>query len=447
MHARPPAGLLFALTSRIDADLPRAATVAGGIPILIRQIRQFRALGIDHITVLATHQANSLKSAAEAESRRSGIRLDWTHAVEAIGVLGRDRDLLVLDEALLIDERLLEAFHEAACSHDPHAGALLAQWSGRGGTSGGVAHVPAGMLDPARLCDAPAGPPRDTRMLAAATLGTVSRFDFSAIDTYAPARRRRVPMVWGRLDSARDGRAATATLLASAQKGCLDWPARFIHPPIENLLTRLLLPTPITPNMLSLLIFLLGLLAAWLIATGQHWIGFGLALAIGPLDGVDGKLARTRHEFSRWGDLEHVGDKIVEYLWYVAMAIWFGAAWAWATAALIVLFAFAEALQGEIYRRLTGRQLDDTGPIERRFRLVSGRRNTFMWALLPFAAAEALHIGFVTIAAYAVLTFFFMQWRFFVRLSTQFRENPEAISQNVAKTAYTFLPARTQPAE
>lgn len=447
MHARPPAGLLFALTSRIDVDLPRAATVAGGIPILIRQIRQFRALGIDHITVLASHEANSLKAVAQTEARRRKIQLDWTDAAEAIGVLGRDRDLLVLDEALLIDERLLEAFHDAAGSHDPRAGALLAQWSGRRGTSGGVAYVAAGMLDPARLCDAPAGPPRDTRMLAAAALGIVSRFDFSAIDTYAPARRRRVPMVWGRLDSRRDGHAATATLLASAQKGCLDWPARFIHPPIENLLTRLLLPTPITPNILSLGIFILGLYVAWLFAAGQAWPALLLALVIGPLDGVDGKLARTRHEFSRWGDLEHIGDKIVEYLWFAGIAAWIGTAWAWAIAAVIVFFALAEALQGEIFHRLTGRQLDDAGELERAFRLVSGRRNTFMWTLVPFGLAQAWHAGFIMIAIYAVITFFFTQLRSFVRLSTQFREDPQAAERNAARTSYAFMPAKTQPAE
>jgi phosphatidylglycerophosphate synthase len=199
--------------------------------------------------------------------------------------------------------------------------------------------------------------------------------------------------------------------------------------------------------MLSLGIFVLGLYVAWLFAEGQVWPALLIALAIGPLDGVDGKLARTRHEFSRWGDLEHIGDKIVEYLWYAGIAAWIGTAWAWAVAALIVFFALAEALQGEIFRRLTGRQLDDAGETERAFRLVSGRRNTFMWTLVPFGLAQAWQTGFVVIAVYAVITFFFTQLRSFARLSTQFHEDPGAAERNAARTAYAFMPARTQPAE
>src|SRR3546814_9087248 len=49
------------------------------------------------------------------------------------------------------------------------------------------------------------------------------------------------------------------------------------------------------------------------LATGWLWTGLLLMLFLGPLDGVDGKLARTRLQYSRWGDLEHVADKIVEY--------------------------------------------------------------------------------------------------------------------------------------
>ena len=198
--------------------------------------------------------------------------------------------------------------------------------------------------------------------------------------------------------------------------------------------------------MVSAFVFLLGLGAAYAFAMGWLWTGLILALLIGPLDGVDGKLARTRMEFSRWGDLEHVADKIVEYLWYICLALAFDAQWAWAVAALIICFALAEAMQGEFFRRCTGQQLDDVGRIERRFRLISGRRNTFFWTLLPFALLDAWHIGYVTIAAYAVLTFFFMQWRFFVRLAAFGRRHSPVIDQSFAATAYAFLPGQQRSA-
>jgi 1L-myo-inositol 1-phosphate cytidylyltransferase / CDP-L-myo-inositol myo-inositolphosphotransferase len=58
-----------------------------------------------------------------------------------------------------------------------------------------------------------------------------------------------------------------------------------------------------------------------------------------------------------------------------------------------------------------GRQLDDWGPFERRFRLIGGRRNTFFWSLLPFAAFGAWWPGFLFILAYAGITTAVTQWR------------------------------------
>jgi phosphatidylglycerophosphate synthase len=406
-----------------------------------------RGLGVSEILILADQGLGQVETRVMQAARRSGIRLGWITSTEALANIVRERALLVLDEALLIDERLLEAFDDAAGLQDFSAGPLFAHWSGRRAAQGGVAYFPTDSLDREKLAAAGLRLPRNSRALAAFARSDSARFDFSAVDTYSPSRRRKVPMLWHPLATASDAREATSELLAGAQKGCLDWPARFVHPPVENLLTRLLLPTPITPNILSAGIFLLGLWAAWLFATGQTWLALILALAIGPLDGVDGKLARTRHEFSRWGDLEHVGDKIVEYLWFAGIAAWIAAAWAWAVAALIAFFALAEALQGEIFRRLTGRQLDDSGPIERRFRLISGRRNTFMWSLVPFGLAGAWQAGFIMIAVYALATFFFMQWRLYVRLSSQFSEDPGAVERHVARTAYAFLPDKPQPAE
>lgn len=446
MHARSPVGLLFAQSSRTDGPGLRAGLVAGGIPVILRQVRQFQALGIDEILILAAKDEAGVEARVLAEARRSGLSIAWSVDPQVIVAHGRERALLALDEALVIDERLLDAFNEAAGLEDS-ANALVAQWSGRGGIDGGLAFVPAGMIDPARIAALRPHQRWSARLLAEATGQPPARFDLSAIDTYSAPRRRRVPMVWCHLGDGGAARAATGELLAAAQKGCLDWPARFLHPPVENLLTRLLLPTPVTPNMLSVGIFLLGLYTAWLFASGAVWLALALALLIGPLDGVDGKLARTRYEFSPWGDLEHVGDKIVEYLWYLGIAAWLDTGWAWAVAALIVLFALAEALQGEIFRRLAGTQLDDAGPVERRFRLISGRRNTFLWTLVPFALADAWAAGFIVIAVYAVVTFFFVQWRFFVRLSTQFREDPAAIERNVARTGYAFMPEKIQPAE
>ena len=282
-----------------------------------------------------------------------------------------------------------------------------------------------------------------TLLRAALAEPTIGRLDLAGLDLYAPARRRQVPLTWSLPTTAEDTAATTATLLAAAQKGCLDWPARWLHPPVENALVRLLLPTPLTPNLVTLFIAALSLIAGVAFACGWLWTGLIIALVCGPLDGVDGKLARTRLEYSRYGDLEHVLDKIAEYGWYLALAGHFAArgnTGAWAVAALIVLFALAEALAGEFFRRFTGAQLDDAGPFERRFRLVSGRRNTFFWTLVPFAIADAWYAGFVAVAAYAVVTFAVMQYSLYRRLAEYGSRHSVVVAANFQRTAYGFLP-------
>ncbi|MFM5950325.1 MAG: CDP-alcohol phosphatidyltransferase family protein [Novosphingobium sp.] len=326
--------------------------------------------------------------------------------------------VLVIEAGLVVDERLVAAFLDAAARRGMGTPPLVAL--GPDGAVGGLAWLPDG----------------GRNFAWTAILAQAEPVDLADVDNYSPERRRKVPLIWERPTDRADARRVAGQLLAAAQKGCLDWPARFIHPPIENTFVRLLLPSPITPNMISVLAFLLGLYAAWCFAAGSLWTGLLLALVVGPIDGIDGKLARTRVEFSPWGDLEHVADKVVEYLWFAGLAAAIGTGWAWALAALIVVTALAEAVQGEFYRRLTGSQLDDAGRFERAYRLISGRRNTFFWCLIPFAWFGAWGAGLVMIAVYAAANFFVMQGRFFIRLAEYGRANSAAIATNLDATAY-----------
>lgn len=372
-----------------DQDLPAPLAIRiAGITIAERQRRQLLRLGADSVT-----------------------------EYERGGGLGRG-PVLLIEAGLIADERLITAFLYEAQTRSWSHRALVA--IGPDGEVGGLAWLPSGSMG------------ADWEQLRR----DADCFDLSGVDTYSPERRRDVPLIWQRPHDADSASKAAGELLAAAQKGCLDWPARFIHPPIENAVVRLLWPTPVTPNFMSIVAFLLGLYAAWSFATGALWTGLLIALAVGPIDGIDGKLARSRLEFSPWGDLEHVGDKIVEYAWFAGLAAALGTGTAWALAALIVCTALAEALLGEFYRRLTGTQLDDAGRFERAYRLVSGRRNTFFWSLLPFAWLDAWGAGLVAIAVYATVNFFIMLWRFFVRLAEYGRAHSAAIARNLDATAY-----------
>lgn len=376
----------------------------------------FRALILPDQTLPAPFAGRVAGITIAQRQRRQLLRLGAESVHE--GENPRRGPVLLIEAGLIADERLLAAFLAEVQSRSWSCGPAVAV--GPDGTPGGLAWLPAGLAAP------------DWAQIRR----EAEPVDLSGVDTYSPERRRRVPLLWQRPEDAASARKAASALLAAAQKGCLDWPARFVHPPIENAAVRLLWPTPVTPNMISVLAFLLGLYAAWCFATGALWTGLLIALAVGPIDGIDGKLARSRMEFSPWGDLEHVGDKIVEYAWFAGIAAALGTGTAWALAALIVCTALAEALLGEFYRRMTGAQLDDAGPFERTYRLVSGRRNTFFWSLLPFAWFDAWHAGLVAIAVYAAVNFFIMLWRFFVRLAEYGRAHSAAIARNLDATAY-----------
>src|SRR3546814_11622526 len=105
-------------------------------------------------------------------------------------------------------------------------------------------------------------------LLRTAVQSGAARMPWDDVPLYVPNRRREVPLVLEMPRNRAEAAACGDALLAQAQKGCLDWPARFIHPPIENMMVRLLLPTPITPNMVTLITAVVGFASLAAFATG-----------------------------------------------------------------------------------------------------------------------------------------------------------------------------------
>ncbi|HEY5944495.1 MAG TPA: CDP-alcohol phosphatidyltransferase family protein [Kofleriaceae bacterium] len=99
---------------------------------------------------------------------------------------------------------------------------------------------------------------------------------------------------------------------------------RHIYRPLSRPLTRLLLHTPITPNQISYVVGLLGLLGCWLTAQpGQNALVWGAATIFfaGVLDGCDGEIARLRlisSPFGAW--LDTVVDEITTTGYFIGIA-------------------------------------------------------------------------------------------------------------------------------
>lgn len=467
---------LIFVDNTVDSDerAPRALLKVAGLTLLERQLRQLRDVGVTDVR-LVSRQFPELLHGLVGGFRKVPVEIkviDANMPADAATLGAAEDHILVLEDGVLIDDRVIAAVlgtgSDAAIAVFPPRAVVYGQGAGVKVDVGGAgarasasasagfeagdgqlfascALVPGSILsDLSGLSDllTPDMPAEPLVALLALALEKADpeSIDISRIETYIPARRRKVPLLWRPVTAPAECHRATRVLLGMAQKGVLDWPARWVHPIFEDMTVAALVHTPVTPNMITLLTALLGAGIAYLFATGNMGLALAGALIVGVLDGVDGKLARVKRLTSKIGEMEHLVDKLVEYSWYFAIA-WYlagssGDGTGWALALVIVGFAWAETVQGELFRRLTLKQLDDAGPFERGFRLIGARRNTLMWTLIPFALTEQWLIGFWVAAIYTLVTFFVAQWRFIVRIRDYAFSSGSSIADNIKKTEY-----------
>ena len=229
------------------------------------------------------------------------------------------------------------------------------------------------------------------------------------LDAYIPNLRRTLRPYWTHTRDAGDRERAASLLLDATQKGVLDFPARFLHPPPENFLVRLLSRTPITPNQITVLTGVIGFAAAGLFAIGSYAPALATALLVNVLDGVDGKLARVKLLASRFGDrLDHILDVLFEFSWYLGLG--WGLSGGDPSGTLFLLgvglmgvMLGSRAMSG-VYKRISGRQIHDHRAFDRGFRLVAGRRNIYIVILVAGALLGNLSATFLFCFAWSVVT-------------------------------------------
>ncbi|ETX08266.1 MAG: hypothetical protein ETSY2_06405 [Candidatus Entotheonella gemina] len=241
--------------------------------------------------------------------------------------------------------------------------------------------------------------------------GAAEPIDLMSLPTYVPDMRRDLAYYWHPIRRREDAQHGKQILLKAAQKGSLDWPAKFIHPRIESWIVQQICTWPITPNQVTLICNILAYFAAYHFAFGRPGWAIVAALCVGVLDGVDGRLARVKQLTSKFGGfIEHTGDAIYEYTWHFAIA--YGLASAgygtvpYMLACAIIGADMAEKVCMHIFERRQGLSLDDYSAFDRGFRLIVARRNTLMWTLIPFVVFNALYVGYWVLAIYALITLF-----------------------------------------
>jgi 1L-myo-inositol 1-phosphate cytidylyltransferase / CDP-L-myo-inositol myo-inositolphosphotransferase len=403
----------------IVADAPEALTNLCGISLLERMRRVAIQLGFDEAIILsnsvktvATHMANESWRRADVSvtfRERTGANVtvgDILEHLPELSVASNGR-VLVVFAGFYCDERLLRSLADAQTNSvlvDSDPPSIIAPLLENSDT------------DPSEpLCAALVTSEWLSRKNRAGILvdeitsdtmaGRIARVDAARQQAYVQSMRRRVRPVFFAAPSL-DRRPLAERLLRDAtQKGVLDFPA-IVHAPIEKWLVSHLCRTTITPNQITLGTAVLGLCVTLLYACGYLWAGVLLALVIGVLDGVDGKLARLKAQTTNLGKKEHDLDYFIETLWWAALAYHFHATGqiGYAYVIFFAFFAFhrLERMAIRAVQRRTGRNLDDFAPFDRLVRIIAGRRNTYTWLFTFFLVIGAPATGFISVCLWGM---------------------------------------------
>lgn len=142
---------------------------------------------------------------------------------------------------------------------------------------------------------------------------------------------------WLDIDTERERQEAERLLLERLGRPRDGVISKYFNRPISTRFSRWLVRTPLTPNQISFSAFLLGALAAFLFATGQHPVlvaGGVLAQVSSILDGCDGEVARLREEGSSYGAwfdavLDRMADALLIFGMTYGLYATLKAPWPW----------------------------------------------------------------------------------------------------------------------
>ena len=405
----------------IVADSPEALTELGGISLLERMRRIALRLGFREAMILsnsvkavAAHVANQSWRGADVSitfRERTGAKVtvgDLQNCLDALRVAADGRILMIFAD-FYCDERLLRSLARA------HTDSIL------------IDSDPPPMITPLlKTSDTDS-----SRLLCAALLSSewlsrknragilveevisdtmasrIARVDAALQQAYVGSMRRSVRPVFFPAPSIASRPLAERLLRDATQKGVLDFPA-LVHAPIEKWLVSHLCRTTITPNQITLGTGVLGLGVTLLYACGYLWAGVLLALVIGVLDGIDGKLARLKVQTTRLGKKEHDLDYLIETSWWMALAYHFHTTGQIRYAYLIFIAFFAfnrlERVAKKSAQRRIGRTLDDFAPFDRLVRIVAGRRNIYTWLFAFFLLIGAPATGFIWLCFWGMVS-------------------------------------------
>ena len=376
----------------LNADDSGAWERVGGIPLVARSLFHLKKLGIKKVILLlrTDHLPEDLRrwqAGLELRVLKAGQDLPAT----ILSIPDRGEYFFYIDAAHLIDPRLLRALLNVSKT------TLLCMDS----SDAEKEVIRAGFLRR-----------EDLQTWSSQGKGPMIRRSVSLlpgdIDSFSPEIRGPLPPYFMEVRSKKNATEATGVVIRSQQKQVMDLPAQFIDPPFENALTRFLCTTPVTPNMVTLSGVIVAVGTAWLFWHGNFLGGALCAFVVEILDGVDGKLARTRLRFTTLGHYEDVIDYFYENSWYVALSVGLSAVTSSylprILAGLLILSDTADNVFYTLSSRWYGKSIDLFSRFDGAFRRIAGRRNIYTFIfIIGFSLGFPLQT-FAFVAVWAALT-------------------------------------------
>ena len=390
-------------TAWIDATRPAACWQLWGMSLVERQLRQLALRGTARVHV------------AVGGNGAPGIRADFVsrydldirfHRVSGVAGLGPSLEavespLLLLEGDGVYDDRVLDHLLAAGPGNSVTGGGLCAAWA----DSGLAAEL-------ARGLPAEGGVPGTALWKAVSEQTRVT--DAAELDSYVPELRLTMAPVMVRLERPAQLREVERLMYRRTFKGVIDIVASrgYYHP--VRWITRLLAPTAVSPNSVTVLSIAAIWLAVPCFALGIPGAGTALAWAGVIADSVDGKLARLTLNLSdRMGAVEHFSAVPALGLWLAAFGGWVSG-WelltasgpAVATWVLLACFALDKGVSGG-FRRLTGREIFDYRRGDALFHPFAARRNILLLMMTLGVAADAAAAALAAMSAWMAATFLF----------------------------------------
>ncbi len=364
----------------------------GGVPLVARALFHLRQLGMDRVVLLLQVEGTT----EDLKAWQGNLRIEPLWVTEDIpttllALKDSEPSLVYIDAAHLMDPRLIRALTAAS---EPTLAYIDSSDRER-------EIIRAGFLRRENL-------QTWLRQGKGELIRQVRSLLPEDIDPYASEIRGPLRPYFIEVLSKDDARKATSVLIRSQQKQVMDLPAQFIDPTFENLLTRLLCNTPVTPNMVTFAGLAAATGVAWLFCRGSFLEGaFGM-FAVEILDGVDGKLARTKLHFTKLGQHEDVIDYVYENGWYAALAVGLSRAGSGHLPALLAgLLILSDTVDNIFYAlagKWHGKSIDLFTPFDGAFRRIAGRRNIYgAMFIIGFLLGDPLHT-FAAVSIWAAVT-------------------------------------------